>query len=171
VGIELLKGVSGSRRTVVARAVRSMAAAACVVALAGGCGSGALSGPGGDESPDVGATGGGGARGGREATRAARVRMAVARSTAGVCPKAPPGSILRQEFTPVCRRESAGRQKRRSTAISVGDLLNGGTSPCSGPGSICVATRQPGRHPGPPAEKHQPVGSRRDPTGTKKDRG
>jgi hypothetical protein len=64
VGIELLKGVSGSRRTVVARAVRSMAAAACVVALAGGCGSGALSGPGGDESPDVGATGGGGARGG-----------------------------------------------------------------------------------------------------------
>lgn len=57
-GIEsLVKGVPGSHRAVVARAVRSMAAAACVVALAGGCGSGALSGPGDDESPDAGAAG------------------------------------------------------------------------------------------------------------------
>ena len=61
-GIKLLvKGVPGSRRAVAARAVRSMAAAACVVALAGGCGSGALSGPGGDESPDASTTGGGSA--------------------------------------------------------------------------------------------------------------
>jgi hypothetical protein len=54
-----VKGVPGSRRAVVARTVRSMAAAACVVALVGGCGSGALSGPGGDESPDVSTAGGG----------------------------------------------------------------------------------------------------------------
>lgn len=43
-----------------------MAAAACAVALAGGCGSGALSGPGGDESPASGAAGSGGATNGAE---------------------------------------------------------------------------------------------------------
>ena len=43
-----------------------MAAAACAVALAGGCGSGAVSGPGGDESPASGAAGSGGATNGAE---------------------------------------------------------------------------------------------------------
>jgi hypothetical protein len=61
VGIgSLIKGVPGFHRVVDVRTILSLVAAACVMALAVGCGSGAVSGPdggSGDHSPEVGAAG------------------------------------------------------------------------------------------------------------------